>query len=213
MEMRNLCFNSFERELEMAKKNSPVEQEAPARTEPVDVTPENGLSLALAAAYRGLHLLFGITVGRWIVNEDGIFAEDVTAFGGSDVMHILNDVARNVKRPQLWPTIGYIMGSFEPTPFVDSAEITVFMTQNFKGADEEGTSKTPAYVLAAAKDYKVRTNTVKARGPKPKTLNLKNLSDVNIEQILASGVSRADLEAFIATATAAVASQPVEATA
>lgn len=203
----------------MAKNSTPatpaIEQDSPARSAAVDVTPENGRSLALAAAFDGLFHLFQVRVTKWVVTAEGIFAEGVSCAAEYDLDRILNDVSRHVRRAQLWPTISWIMLGTDPEDFSDPAAITTFMTQYFKGAEDENSSKTPAYVLGAAKDYKVRTGTAVARGPKPKTINLKNLSDTNIEQILKSGVSVDDLAAFVKTAQAAIEakSAPAEVTA
>src|ERR1035437_10164395 len=101
-------------------KNKVTEQEAPARSEPIDVTPEDGHSLALAAAFDGLYHLFGVRVEKWLVTVDGIFASAVTCYGQFDLNQIITDVSRNVRRAQLWPTINWIMNGYEPEPFVNS---------------------------------------------------------------------------------------------
>lgn len=171
----------------MPSKNSPNQVKT---TTPMDVGPDQ--SLGLAAAYDGIYHLFNGRVAKWTVTPDGLVAEGFTVDATYDPERILNDVNRRVRRAQLWPTLRWIMGE-APEPFVRPEDITTFMVQFFKGAEEEGSSKAPKYIRTAAAIYKERTGTKIARGPKPKSLPLTNLSEVNESILLRAGVTHEDI--------------------
>lgn len=179
-----------------------------SRTDPFDVDPSR--SLGLAAAFDGIYHLFGGRVESWNVTEDGLIAQGFSVLDSYDPERILNDVNSHVRRAQLWPTVKWIMG-MTPADFESAQDITTFMVQFFKGADESGTSKSPAYVRNAAAAYKAsRGGTfTQKRGPKPKSISLKNLADVNESVLVNAGVSAEDIQHLIEIAQKALSERNV----
>jgi len=193
----------------MTKKTTATETESTVST-PMDVAgPE---ASALAAAYDGLYHLFGARVSNWLVTEDGLVAEGFTVVGPYKPETILHDISRKDRRAPLWPTIRWIMDpAMEPPHFKSNLDITTFMVQFFKGSVEAGTSRSPEYVRKAAGAYKDRTNTRVKRGPKVRTIQLKNVREINVETLSQAGLSREDIQYLIDTASETLAAIPVEA--
>jgi len=178
---------------------------APTRTDPIDVGPDR--AQALAAAYDGIYHLFGGRVESWLTTEDGLIANGFTVDGKYDPESILSAVAAHVRRAPLMPTLKWING-MEPDHFSNSQAVTTFTVQYYKGTDGEGSSKVPEWVRKAAQEYKEgRENFYQKRGPKPKAIQFKNLSEVNPEVLINAGVEVTDLQHLIEVATAAMESK------
>jgi hypothetical protein len=186
-------------------KNTPTAT-AETRSASVMVGPDR--AQALAAAYDGVYHIFGGRVENWTTTEDGLFANGFSVDGKYDPEAILTALAAHVRRAPLMPTLGWING-IEPEDFANSQAVTTFTVQYFKGIDgEEGGSKVPEWVRKAAQDYKNgREGFYQKRGPKAKTIQLKNLSEVNPEVLLTAGIQVSDLEHLIEVATSALASR------
>jgi hypothetical protein len=157
---------------------------------------------ALAAAFDGIYHIFGGRVESWGTNEDGLFANGLTVDGRFDPEMILNAITSHVRRAPLMPTLRWINGE-APADFANSQAVTTFTVQYFKNAND---SKVPEWVRAAAQEYKNgREGFYQRRGPKPRAIQLKDISSVNVGTLTAAGVNIADLEHLVQVAQEALA--------
>lgn len=187
----------------MAKKNTPD------TSTPMDVIGSE--AQALAAGYDGLYHLFGARVENWEIVDDVLVARNFTVDGQYNPETIITDISRKNRRAPLWPTLNWILDpNFVPAPFENSLAVTTFMVQFFKGSTGENNSRSAEYVKAAAAAYKDRTGTRVRRGPKSKTIQLKNIRDFNADKLAAAGLSRDDLSYLAEMATTALANIPEE---
>jgi len=174
---------------------------------PIDVV--GAQAEAFAAAYDGLYHLFGARVSGWSI-EDGVLIARGVAFNPLySAETILTDISRRTRRAPLMPTALWLLDpEFVPAPFATNLDITTFMVQYFKGSTGEDNSKSAQYVKDAAAAYKDATGTRVKRGPNVRTINLKNLSELNEEKLAGSGASREDMLHLIAVAQAAIENIP-----
>lgn len=192
----------------MAKKSTSTDtsetvDETPARSEPIDVAGQN--ALGLASAYWGLYHIFDARVESWDVTADGLVAHNFTVDGKYDPEQIVTDINIKDRRAPLFPAILSIVNpDVAPTGFKDSAEITTFMVNFWKGSMGEDSSRVPEYVRTAASDMKERNGTKVRKGPKVRTVNLKNVRDVNADTFRNANVTREDIEYLIEQAQAAL---------
>jgi hypothetical protein len=175
------------------------------RTKPINVGPDK--TNGLLAAWDGIYHLFGGRVESWDITPEGIVAQGFSVDSQYNPDTILTDINRRDRRPLLFPTILWIQG-IEPALFESNQSITTFMVQYFKGSVEEGTSRSPLYVRQAAGAYKERTGTKVKRGPKPKTLQFKNLNEVSAETLIAAGISKESLAHLLEVAQTAMDATP-----
>lgn len=188
----------------MAKNSSKsTAVETPARTEPIDVAGQN--ALGLASAYAGLYHLFDARVESWDVTTDGLVAHNFTVDGKYDPERIIHDINLKDRRAPLFPAILSIVNPDVPPPaFENSLEITTFMVNFWKGSMGENSSKVPEYVRVAASDMKERNGTKVRKGPKVRTINLKNVRDVNADTLRNAHLSPEDIQYLIDQAQAAL---------
>jgi hypothetical protein len=180
-----------------------------ATVTPIDVIGEN--AHGLAAAYDGLYHLFGVRVSSWEIEDGALVAMGVTCNPIYSLDTILTDVNRKNRRAPLWPTAQWLLDpEFVPAPFTDNLSITTFMVQYFAGSTGESNSRSAQYVKDAAAAYKDATGTRVKRGPKVRTINLKNLGDINAERLTNAGASRADILHLMEVAQAALDATPEE---
>jgi hypothetical protein len=184
----------------MAKGNGTAKA-GNGRTAPIDVAGQN--ALGLAAAFWGLQHLFDAKVSGWDVTPEGIVAHDFTVAEPYSAEQIVHDINLKDRRAPLFPAIFSIMDpQAAPRPFESNLEITTFMVNFWKGSMGEDSSKVPEYVRTAASNYKERTGTKTKRGPKTRTINLKNVKDLNPDVLRNAKLSREDIEYLIKTASA-----------
>lgn len=177
-------------------------KETPARTEPVDLGGQD--ALGFAAAWQGLYHLFGARVESWDVNSDGLVAHGVTVDSKYDLDQIVRDINTKDRRPQLFPAVLSIVNpDIEPPHFESNLDITTYMVNFWKGSMGENSTKVPEYVRNAASEYKERMGTKTRRGPKPKSLNLRNVRELNVDTIKNADLSADDIDYLIQIATAA----------
>lgn len=171
----------------MAKSN-----QTPARTEPIDVAwPE---AAGVLAAWQGLYHAFGARIDGYDVADDGIVIKGLTFSGdiGVQPSTIISNVNSKGRRVPLFPTIQYLNGA-APAPFANAQEMTVFGVQNFRGSVEDGSTRVPKYVRDAFSRLKAEMGISGRRGPKPRTINLKNISQLDASTLKAANVSSEDL--------------------
>lgn len=169
----------------MANRNSATATvEAPARTEPITLNPED--SRNVLAAWRPLHELLGARVESWDISADQeqIIANGLTfpANLGETPEKIVKDISGKDRRVALFPAYNYLQGK-APEAYSDSAAITLDMVQYWKGAVQEGTARAPEYLRNAAANYKKQHNFENKRGAKPRVIRLDKLDELNPEQI------------------------------
>ena len=167
------------------------------RTAPVTVASPD--SLGVIAAWQGLYHAFGGRFESVITSEDGLTIEGLTFDGQYDAENVIRDVNVKGRRVQLFPTILWISGE-APAPFVDAAEMTAWQVGNYRGSVEEGSTRTPKYVRDAFSTLKGTMGISAKRGPKPKTINLKNLAGFNADVLRNANVNPDDLALLISTA-------------
>ena len=186
----------------MAKSNST----ANTRTEPIDVLPPD--SNGVIAAWDGLYWAFGARAESFDVVPEGLAIKGLTFDSGhADPATIIADVNHKGRRVPLFPAINWINGQ-EPAPFATAQEMTAYMVNHFRGSVDADSTKSAKYVRDAFSALKGRQGIVSKRGPKTKTINLKNLASVNASTLKAANVSREDLETLLAAVSAAVAETP-----
>lgn len=185
----------------MAKSNQSAN-----RTESIDVGPDQ--SPGVLAAWQGLYHALGARFEGYDVTDDGIvlrgvsFSNDV----GASPETIIGHVNSKGRRVPLFPTINYLNGA-APAPFNTAQEMTVFGVQNFRGTSDDGATKVPKYVRDAFTRLKAAQGISGRRGPKPRTLNLKNLASLDASTLKNAGVSAEDIQHLIAVANEVAASQ------
>lgn len=188
----------------MAKKSETVtETETPDRTAPIDVAGQD--ALGLASAYAGLYHLFGARVEGWDVTNDGLVAHNFSVEGKYDPELIIKDINLKDRRAPLFPAILSIVNpDVAPPAFENSLDITTFMVNFWKGSMGENSSKVPEYVRTAALEMKERNGTRVRKGPKVRTINLKNVRDVNADTLRNAKLSVEDIQYLIEQAQAAL---------
>jgi hypothetical protein len=171
----------------MAKANATTEAET--RTQPITVGTENGAGNAVLAAWQGIYHLFG---GRatFEVSPDGVIVNDFTVDAKYDPEQIVLDISHRNRRLDLIPTYLWVQGE-EPEPFADAKDMTQFMVQYFRGAVEEGSSRSPKYVRDAVQNFKANNNLAKKRGPRKKIFRVDNLSELDASALV--GVNASEL--------------------
>lgn len=191
----------------MAKKNTAVtetpEDNAQERTEPIDVAGQD--ALGLASAYAGLYHLFDARVESWDVTTDGLVAHNFTVDSEYDPELIVKHINLKNRRAPLFPAILSIINpNVAPPEFENALEVTTFMVNFWKGSMGEDSSKVPEYVRTAASRMKERNGTKVRKGPKIRTLNLKNVKDFNVDTLKNAGISREDIEYLISVSQSAL---------
>lgn len=190
----------------MAKSN----QSANQRTTPIDVPAPN--SNGVMAAWDGLYHFFGARFDSVETNEDGLVVLGLTFDGQYNAETIVSNINQKGRRVPLFPTINWINGA-APEPITDPKEMTAWLVNFFRGSVEEGSTRAPKYARDAVAAYKGTLGISNKRGPKPRTLSLKNVSTVDASVLRNAKVSDADLQHLIAIAQEALAASeaPVEA--
>jgi hypothetical protein len=168
----------------------------------MDVSPEQ--SSGLIAAWQGVYHLFNGRVDSWEVTPDGLVAHGFTVDGNYDPEVVLRDVNRKDRRTQLFPAINYINGQ-EPDGFATPQDLTTYATQYFRGSQDEGTTRSPKYLLGAMASYRTNVGIGGRRGPKPKAISLKNLGSV--DPLIFKDINPADLNSFKEILNTAIKSQ------
>jgi hypothetical protein len=188
----------------MAKSN----QTGNTRSNSVDVSPPE--SNGVIAAWRGLYHALGARAEAFDLTSDGLVIRGFSVNGAYDPQKIISDVNHKNHRVSLFPTILWIQGQ-EPEPFETAQEMTSYSVQNFRGSVETGATRTPEYVRDAFKALKGRMGISNKRGPKPRTISLKNLSTLDASVLTNAKVPASDLQKLIEVASAALADAPAEA--
>lgn len=185
----------------MAKSN-----QAASRTDAIDVAPPE--SAGVLAAWQGLYHALGARFESYDITPDGIVLKGLTFAGdaGAAPSTIIGHVNSKGRRVPLFPTINYLNGE-TPAPFTTAQEMTVFGVQNFRGSVEEGSTRVPKYVRDAFNRLKASMGISGRRGPKPRSINLKNLSELNASTLKNAGVSLEDIQHLIAVAEEVASSQ------
>lgn len=187
----------------MATKNSTAKAATPdpePRTDPIDIGGQE--ARGFAAAYPGLFHLFDCRVEGWDVTPDGLVAKGVTFDAKFDPERIIRDINMKDRRAPLFPAILYIVDpKAEPPHFVNALDLTTYMVNFWKGSEGKDSSKVPQYVRDAAQAYKERTGTKVRKGPKVRTINLKNVREVNAETLKNAGMGVEDIDYLIQIAT------------
>lgn len=174
------------------------------RTAPIDIAGQD--ALGFAAAFSGLYHLFGARVESWDVTSDGLVAHNVTFDATYDPEVIVRDINLKPRRAQLFPAILSIVNpEIEPPHFDadDPTDITTYMVNFWKGSMGKDSSRVPEYVRIAASKYKERVGTKVRKGPKVKSINLKNVRDLNPETLRNANLTSEDIQYLIDTATQA----------
>lgn len=179
----------------------PKNSKADNRSTPVDVAPPE--SLGVIAAWQGLYHAFGARFEGVDVSEDGLVIRGFSTDGQYNPETLIRDVNVKNRRVQLFPTILWING-VEPEPFTTPQEMTAWQVNNFKGSVDEGSTRTPKYARDAFSALKASMGIASKRGPKPKTINLKNLDNFDASVLRAAGVPQEDLQKLIAIAQSVV---------
>jgi hypothetical protein len=183
----------------MAKSN-----QTETRTAAIDIAPPE--SVGVLAAWQGLYWAFKGRFEGYDMTPEGIVLKGVTFDGGTNVENLIRDVNRKNRRVPLYPTINYLNGH-EPEGFATAQEMTVFGVGNFRGAEGEGSTRVPKYVREAFSRLKVAQGISGRRGPKPRSINLKNLSSLDASTLKSAGVTPEDIQHLISVANEVAASQ------
>lgn len=188
----------------MGKKAETVE--TPTRSEAINLDATAGR--AILAAWQGVYHLFGGRVNEWVIDSEnnGVVANGFSVDNAYDPNQIVNDIATRERRLDLITTYGWLNGQ-APANFTDSAEMTAFMVQFFKGSVEEGSAKSPKYVKDAVAAYKAANSLTKKRGPKKRVniIRLDNLSEV--DEAALKDIDEGQLAALQATLERAIAAK------
>lgn len=160
-------------------------------------------ALGVMAAWQGLYHAFGARFESVDVTPDGLVIYGLSTTDQYDPDKIVSDLNTSNRRVPLFPTIFYIQGG-EPAPFNTAQEMTAWTVQNFRGSVEKDSTRTPKYVRDAFNDIKRELGIGGKRGPKPKTINLKNLQTLDASVLRNAGVSKDDLAALVAVAQSVI---------
>lgn len=136
------------------------------------------------AAWRMLYHLYGAQVESWHPTENGVEATGFSVMEGFDPETVIRDVSSRNRRLDFLTVTPWVNGQ-APKPYANAEEITADTVQFYKGAVEEGSAKSPPYVKGAVANYKAANALAKKRGPKPKTIRLDKLDDLD-ESILSN---------------------------
>lgn len=188
----------------MAKSNGATA--ATRRSTSINLTAEQGRNAL--AAWRGLYHLFGARVespNDFNVTPDGVEITNFSVSGDYDPEMIVRDISSRERRLDLLATYEILRGG-TPEPFADAGEITAWQVQFYKGAVEEGSARTPAYVKQATANYKSANNLAKKRGPKPKVIRLNDLD--NLDESALEGISSEALAKLQATIEHVLSNKP-----
>lgn len=171
------------------------------RTAPIDVMPPE--STGVIAAWQGLYHALGARFDSTTITDDGLVINGFTVDSAYDPETVIRDVNVKGRRVQLFPTIRWINGE-APEPFTDAADMTAWQVGNYRGSVSEGSTRTPEYVRKAFAALKGTMGISNKRGPKPKTINLKNLANLDASVLRQSGVDLKDLQFLIDVAQSVV---------
>lgn len=193
----------------MAKTTTTAEVQATTgRSASINLNEFQGRSAL--AAWKMLHHLYGAQVESWNPTASGVEATGFSVFENFDPETIIKDISSRTRRLDLLETLPYLNGQ-APAPYANAEEITADTVQFYKGAVEEGSAKSPAYVKGAVASYKAANALAKKRGPKAKTIRLDKLDDLD-ESIL-SNMDEADIAILQAALTRVATSKAAEAAA
>jgi len=164
----------------MAKGNTAVEgTSTQSRSKAINLNEIQGRNAL--AAWKMLFNLYGARVEKWNKpSKDGISADGFSVFSEYDPETVISDISSRTRRLDYLTVSPWVNGE-APEPYTDAAEITADTVQFYKGAVEEGSAKSPKYVKDATAAFKASHDLTKRRGPKPKSIRLDNLDDLNDE--------------------------------
>lgn len=166
----------------MAKTKDANGEAKQARSETINLDENQGRSAL--AAWRLMHNIFGAQVEKWVPTEKGVEAIGFSTYAGNDPATVVQDISSRTRRLDFLSVYRWINGE-TPEPYTSAEEITADTVQFYKGAVEEGSAKSPAYVKQAVANYKTANALAKKRGPKAKTIRLDQLDQLD-ESILSS---------------------------
>jgi hypothetical protein len=106
----------------------------------------------------------------------------------------------------LFPTINWINGAV-PDPIVDPKDMTSWLVNFFRGSVEENSTRSPKYARDAVARFKGTLGISAKRGPKPRTIQLKNLAGINASTLTDANVNPEDLQHLIEVAQEALAAE------
>lgn len=184
-------------------KATPTTESEGSRSQMITVLPEDGAGNAVLAAWQGIYHLFDGRA-KFEVTPDGVIVHDFTVDAKYDPEQIVKDISHRNRRLDLIPTYLWVQGE-NPEPFVDAKEMTQFMVQYFRGAVEEGSSRSPKYVRDAVQNFKAGNNLAKKRGPRKKIFRVDNLSELDASALV--GVNASELARLKEAVERALASQ------
>lgn len=150
-----------------------------SRSESIDLDEIQGRNAL--AAWKMLYNLYGARVDSWgDPTSTGISAKGFSTFSQYDPNTVIADISSRTRRLDFLTVSPWVNGE-APTPYTDASEITADTVQFYKGAVEEGSAKSPKYVKDATAAFKAANDLTKKRGPKPKSIRLDNMDDLNDE--------------------------------
>ena len=158
----------------MAKSNK---SNGSGRSEPIIVTPENGMGNAVLAAWQGIYNLFGGSAS-FEITPDGVMVNDFTVDAPYDPAQIAKDVSHRNRRLDLLEVYPWIQGE-APSEFTTAQEITQWTVQFLRGAVDDNSSRAPKYVRDASAAYKAEHGFAKKRGPRKKIFRAENLGEID----------------------------------
>lgn len=195
-------------------KNTTAAPQGPTTARSASINLNEFQGRSALAAWRMLVHLYGAQVESWgTPNENGIPATGFSVYENLDPETIIKDISSRTRRLDFLTVSSWVNGQV-PAPYADASEITADTVQFYKGAVEEGSAKAPPYVKGAVANFKAANALSKKRGPKPKTIRLDKLDDLD-ESIL-SNMDASDiaiLQAALTRVASSKAASPVEATA
>ncbi len=166
----------------MAKSKGANGEAEQTRSASINLNENQGRSAF--AAWRLMHEIFGARVEKWVPTDKGVEAIGFSVYGDYDPETVVQDISSRTRRLDFLTGIKWINGE-EPEPYANAEEITADTVQFYKGAVEEGSAKSPAYVKTAVASYKTANALAKKRGPKARTIRLDQLDQLD-EGVLAN---------------------------
>lgn len=175
----------------MAKSKNSSEQTRP-RSESINL-PDN-LGRSALAAWPLVHEIFGGRVEKWNPTDEGVEAIGFSVYGdlGVDPETVVKDISSRTRRLDFLTVNKWVNGQ-EPNPYTSAEEITADTVQFYKGAVEEGSAKSPAYVKQAVAAYKSANALAKKRGPKAKTIRLDLIGSEDFDESILSNMESEDI--------------------